>query len=234
MSAASATQVARDATAVVGPNVLLRPVVERAILPTASYVGGPGELAYFAQVSAVAETLGLPAPLVLPRWSGLIVEPHIERLLARHALTFDDLRDPHAAEGHLARAALPRPVTDALSGFRTGLRSLTQSLAMIASAPDTGDDALLPKSVVAGLTRDFDRRAERLERRVVATAKRRSGEMLRELTTLRAALYPRGKAQERTLNFLPMLARHGPPLLMQMLDRAREHAERLMPADRDG
>ena len=30
---------------------------------------GPGELAYFAQVSAVAQALGAAAPLALPRWS---------------------------------------------------------------------------------------------------------------------------------------------------------------------
>ena len=41
-----------------GPNVLLRPVMERSILPTVAYVAGPGEYAYFAQVSAVASGCG--------------------------------------------------------------------------------------------------------------------------------------------------------------------------------
>src|ERR1041385_575547 len=48
------------------PTVLLRPVLERAILPTAAYVGGPGEIAYFAQVTAVSDALGVPTPLVIP------------------------------------------------------------------------------------------------------------------------------------------------------------------------
>jgi uncharacterized protein YllA (UPF0747 family) len=71
------------------------------------------------------------------------------------------------------------------------------------------------------------RRLERLERRAVAAVKRREGELLREVATARAALWPLGKPQERVLNLLPMLARHGPPLLELMLERAREHATML-------
>ena len=52
-----------------GPNVLLRPVVERAILPTATYIGGPAEIAYFAQIMPIADTLGVARPTIVPRWS---------------------------------------------------------------------------------------------------------------------------------------------------------------------
>jgi bacillithiol synthase len=69
-----------------GPNVLLRPVAERAILPTVAYVAGPGEFAYFAQVRAVAESLGAAAPLAVPRWSATLIEPHVAGLLARYGL----------------------------------------------------------------------------------------------------------------------------------------------------
>ncbi len=34
-----------------GANVLLRPVLERSLLPTLTYLAGPGELAYFAQIA---------------------------------------------------------------------------------------------------------------------------------------------------------------------------------------
>jgi hypothetical protein len=44
---------------VLSPNVLLRPVIERALFPTVAYVAGPGEFAYFAQVQAVASALSV-------------------------------------------------------------------------------------------------------------------------------------------------------------------------------
>jgi uncharacterized protein YllA (UPF0747 family) len=66
-------------------------------------------------------------------------------------------------------------------------------------------------------------RLQRLERRYVAAAKRREADLMRRVATARAHLYPDGKRQERALNFLPMLARVGAPLLDAMRDAARAH-----------
>ena len=79
--------------------VLLRPVLERAILPTAAYIAGPGELGYFAQVTAVAEALELPLPLVVPRWSTTLIEPRLQKTLNTLGVAASDLADPHASRG---------------------------------------------------------------------------------------------------------------------------------------
>ena len=47
---------------------------------------------------------------------------------------------------------------------------------------------------------------------------------MRDIAIARTSLFPLGKPQERVLNFIPMLARHGQPLLAQMRARASEHA----------
>ena len=60
---------------------------------------------------------------------------------------------------------------------------------------------------------------------------RRSTETARDIATARAALYPRRKPQERALNFLPMLARQGNPLLDAMIAEAGRHAARLVVPD---
>src|SRR5204862_311164 len=61
-------RIAADEPARLSPNVLLRPAVESAILPTVAYLGGPGELRYLALTPPVYDRLGIPRQLPLPRW----------------------------------------------------------------------------------------------------------------------------------------------------------------------
>ena len=205
--AASAADAADDA---LGPNVLLRPVMERAILPTVGYVAGPGELAYFAQVSAVAGALDAATPLAVPRWSCTIVEPHVERLLARLGLDAGALRDPHAAEGRVARAAMPDALRAALADA-----ALAAERALAAVRGAEGGDAV-PDAVVAGAAAGVAGRLGRLERRYVAAFKRREAALVRDVGTARGALWPLGARQERVLNALPLFARHGDALVARM------------------
>jgi len=208
------------------PNVVLRPVAERAMMPVIAYLGGPGEVAYFAQSSAAAKALGAESPLVLPRWSGMIIEPHVQRLLARHHLAADDLRDPHAAESRLARAGLPEKVRSALAQYASGAVALNDALRRALAAGDA--PPLVPDAVLDGARNNIAYRLERLERRIVAAAKRREAAAMHDIAVARASLYPLGKPQERVLNFIPMLARHGQPLVDAMIARASEHASLLL------
>ena len=71
------------------PNALLRPVFQDAILPTSAYIGGPAEIAYFAQSQVLYERiLGRTTP-VLPRLSATLIEPAVAEVLAQHELEFD-------------------------------------------------------------------------------------------------------------------------------------------------
>ena len=229
---AEATAAAAAAQGLLSPNVLLRPVVERALLPTAAYVGGPGEIAYFAQVTAVADAIGLERPLIVPRWSTTIVEPHVARILSRLGIDESELADPYRAEGRLASEAVPPTIANELAGFRLELDRRAKTLT--AATSETG----LPLSpeVVEGARRALQHRIERLERRVVAAVKRREHETMTQIATARGALYPLGSRQERALNIIPIVARHGIVVIDRMLAAARPHARALVgaesPADR--
>jgi bacillithiol biosynthesis cysteine-adding enzyme BshC len=203
-----------------GPNVLLRPVVERTMLPTATYVGGPAEIAYFAQLSPIADTLGVARPGIVPRWSCMIVEPHVEKILEKLYLLPEDLRDPHEVEARVARALLPKRVMEELSATRAFLDERLEALGEAVAA----EQAPVGPAVTVGLRANLMRRLDRYERRLISGAKKQYSDVMQEIGTARGSLYPLGKPQERSLNFVPLLARYGDALRDEMLDAAREHA----------
>jgi len=220
-----ASRVADSESAVLGPNVLLRPVIERAILPTVTYVAGPGELAYFAQVSALAAALELPIPMVVPRWSTTLLEPEVIALLERYELTVDSLADKHGPERDLAARLLPESVRAPIEALRHAVATQT---ALLATATGTDGEALLPTTVADGAERDIARRLERLERRYRAAVKRREEGTFTDIARLRGSLRPGGAPQERALNILPFLARYGSGVLSDMKTVAREYADELV------
>jgi bacillithiol synthase len=204
------------------PNVLLRPIVERHILPTVAYLGGPAEIAYFAQVGAVAAALGSDLPLILPRWSGIVVEPRIQKILERHGLSPDDFSDPHAVETRLAAQSLPPELRDALVELRRTVEGQVATLA------ERHDDRLVSARVLEGLRRNLLHRVERLERRYTAAVKRSGSSALHDIAVARASLYPFGAPQERILNGIPLMARYGDELFASVIPEVRAHVNSLV------
>ncbi len=200
-----------------GPNVLLRPIIERQILPTVTYVGGPGEVAYFAQVSAVADALGVARPRIAPRWSGTLLEEHVEHMLGRLDASIDDFADPHAVESRVAREAISEPVRGAIESLRRALDSSSDAMRRDAQTNDA-----LSRSV-GTMRAGVEHRLERLERRYAAAIKQIGSETLRDVATVRATLFPGGAPQERVLSFVPFLARYGDAAIDATREQARLH-----------
>ena len=222
---ADAATVAREAeSGTLGANVLLRPVLERSLLPTLTYLAGPGELAYFAQVSPIASALGAPAPVVSPRWAGEVLDGDAYRAIDRLGLSEAMLRDPHAAEQHVAQRLLDDGISDTLERLRVAVDAQLRALR------DSVDGAGAPVShdVIAGLSRDLTHRIDKFEHRVLGGVKRIEIEAMRELAYLRASLRPLGKSPERVLNLLPYLARFGVGLLLRLRDASVSHAQALV------
>lgn len=75
-------------------SALLRPVLQDTWLPTAAYVGGPGEIDYFAQMEPIYDAFELPMPAIIPRARFTIVEVRTARELESLGLTADDAAAP--------------------------------------------------------------------------------------------------------------------------------------------
>jgi bacillithiol biosynthesis cysteine-adding enzyme BshC len=201
--------------------VLLRPVVERTLLPTVAYVGGPAEIAYFAQCTAVADALDVPRPVVVPRWSTTIIEPRVARALDRIGMSVEEIADRDAAANRLAMRALPSDVETTLGSLEASVRSHVDALRSSA-------DAVIAGEALDGAERSLEFRLQRLRRRFLAAVKRRELDAMQHLLTAHGSLFTGGGRQERALSWAQLLVRYGAPLIDAMRAEAGRHSAALV------
>ncbi len=194
------------------PNVLLRPVVESALLPTVAYLGGPGELRYLALTAPIYERMRVPRQTVLPRWSGVIVEPKVDRILEKFGIDLLELLEPPGTlEARLVRSQLPDSVTRTLQALREELISGYDRLARGAAEIDP----TLTKSV-QGTKNQALATLKDVEKKLLQHLKRRQEVELGQLARARVLVLPEGQPQERVLTIASFLARYGPALLQEL------------------
>jgi len=196
------------------PNVLLRPVVESALLPTVAYLGGPGELRYLGLTPPVYRRMGVAPQRPLPRWSGVLVEARVDRVLEKFGVELRDLMQPPGPlEARIVRSRLPESGVTALAALRAAIES---GYATIGRAAIEVDPTL--EKPVQGVKNQALAGAHEVEKKLLHHLKKRQETELAQLARARAAVWPQGKPQERVLNVVPFLARYGPSLLGEIRD----------------
>jgi bacillithiol biosynthesis cysteine-adding enzyme BshC len=200
------------------PNALLRPVFQDRILPTAAYIGGPAEIAYFAQSAVVYEKiLGRVTP-VLPRLSATLIEPAIATAMATHEVS-------------LAQMFEARTV-DALA-LRLGARAMPiegkRKIAAVGNAMDIELTALT--EYMSAMSADLARAAgvsaskmryqmNRLRRMAAAFEVQKEASLKKHATAMMLNLFPDGHLQERLLAGVWFVARYGDALPELLVEHA--------------
>ena len=200
----------RDADpAVLSPNVLLRPVVESVVFPTISYVAGPGEIAYFAQLADYFEAFGVRMPVVYPRLGATPVEGKIRKVLDKFGLDLEALQRPfHEVAGEIARDGMPEGVRTALGGLRGAIAKGMGDL-----QSDTGSiDPTLRGPIEHARGQAFGA-IDDLEKKIIHAIKRENEVALTQLEKAQLHLFPLGRAVERIQSPFYYLVRYGEAVL---------------------
>jgi bacillithiol biosynthesis cysteine-adding enzyme BshC len=198
------------------PNALLRPVFQDAILPTAAYVGGPAEIAYFAQSAVLYEEIARRVTPVLPRLSATLVEPAVGAVMAQHEVQLPQIFEAATAEALAQRlGARAMPIEE------------KRKLAAVGNAMDTELTALT--DYMAAMSADLGRSAEvsaskmryqmdRLRRMAASFELQKEASLGKHAAALALNLFPDGHPQERVVAGVWFLARYGdrlPELLVE-------------------
>jgi bacillithiol biosynthesis cysteine-adding enzyme BshC len=199
-------------------SALLRPIVQDALLPTVAYVGGPGEINYFAQLSPLYAHFGLTSPLLVPRARFRCMDARTRRRLAQLGLKAADLSAPPDELRARLPATFPAGLTDPKELRALVERQVAPAVDRIASAVEAAGAHLqrpakrVRASVAHGLGCLIDRYARTLVERDETT--------LRRIHRLELALFPNRTPQERYYGWPSLAGRVGVAALKRLvLDR---------------
>jgi bacillithiol biosynthesis cysteine-adding enzyme BshC len=190
------------------PNVLLRPLVQDHLFPTVAYVGGPAEVAYFAQIDPLYRFYQRPAPVIWPRAGFTILDTEASESLERHAL---NLEDCFQGKNHVVRKILlaePGRAEVLLAGMRQRIEQEFEEMKPALTSMDISLGASAET-----IRRKLLHRVASLQSKFVNFEMRRNASLDQEVSHLLDCCYPNGNLQERELGVHSLLARHGLSLL---------------------
>ncbi len=198
-------------------NVLLRPVLQDYWLPTLAYIGGPAEIAYFAQAAVVYEKLLGRVTPILPRMSATLIEPRIERLLNKYAVELPELFHGECQlRDCLAARSLPAELKQ---DFEQARQSVEAAMARLRGSLKTLDPTLVEAASRAASKMHYQ--VNRLEKRAAQAELRRTDILSRHAAQIANALYPNKSLQEREIGALYFYANHGPELIDRLIALAQ-------------
>lgn len=200
----------------ISPNALLRPVMQDALLPATAYVGGPAEIAYFAQSQVVYQHVLGRNTAVLPRFSATLIEPRLARIMEHYQLTLPDVfTTGEALAQRLGARFMPveakRKLSAAGNALDRELKALTEWM--------HGQDAALGHAADVAASKMLYQ-MNRLRRLSANFALKRDEKLRRNADTLCRNLFPHGDLQERVLAGVSFLAEMQSALPEALVDHA--------------
>jgi len=187
------------------PNVLLRPICQDYILPTAAYVGGSSEVSYFAQVMPNYKFFDVVSPIIFPRSSGTIIESHLYSIIEKYGLSLPDF--------YMDKNILIEKVVKIVSEInfdelfdksereiKVTLNGLKENLLSI----DTNLIQPIEKSIAR-----IEQTISTLKEKSKGAEGRKHKTLITQLQKVRDAVYPNNNLQEREINFFYFANKYG-------------------------
>ena len=196
------------------PNVLLRPVAQDYIFPTAFYIGGPSEISYFAQVLPLYNIYQIEPPIIYPRSSVTLLEKNIASILEKYDLSITDVfTDNDKLKSEVINTILPNSLDEIFNRTSTDIELAFDKLKERLFEFD--------KTIADASTKyrqKTNHYLEELKEKAIDAQKKKHEVTLRQIDKLSAAIYPDTNYQERVMNFIYFAYRYGTDLMNKIFE----------------
>lgn len=199
------------------PNVFLRPLVQDHLLPVAAYVGGPGEIAYYAQMREFYTIFEKRMPSIIPRVSMTLVERAIDRISGE--LPFQWTEYSQRTED-LETAYVKKTDDSDLERLFRVWRGHVEELSRFKSKEIRAIDPTLEASA-GKATAIYLHELDKLKGKVYRSVKEQNQIQIERIRRIQNNLFPNGSLQEREIAFIYYMNKYG----LRVWEKLRELLE---------
>ena len=196
------------------PGVLLRPVCQDYLLPTAVYVAGPSETAYFSQALPLYEFHNITPPIIYPRASATLLEKNIAGIVDKFQLSIPGIfKDTEAVKRTILNGLSEQNVQELFSEAEMNISAAFGRLKGGLDALDKtiGDSSIkYYEKTISYLNELKSKTGQANEKKHETT--------VRQLEKAFLNIYPHQNLQERELNLIYYLNKYGLSILDKLID----------------
>lgn len=187
------------------PNVLLRPLLQDELLPTVAYIGGPGEISYYAQMASMYNVFDKVMPVVLPRFSATIIESGIERIIEKLPFKFSDYtgRVEELESEYIEQTNAP-DLEDIFSSWKEKVEEINNSM-----IPEIRNIDPTLENTAGKANAIYFTELDKLKGKLYKSVKQQETTQLNRISKIKQNLFPMGNLQEREVAFIYYMNKYG-------------------------
>ncbi|MCG7334154.1 bacillithiol biosynthesis cysteine-adding enzyme BshC [Sporosarcina sp. ACRSM] len=207
--------IAKEEPWLLSNNVATRPLMQDLVFPVLAFVGGPGEIAYWALLKDAFHHLQMKMPIIVPRMSMTLVTPQVKHALAGKAFTVEDvmLGQASIAKAHFAEELKNDQFEAVLQETET---LLTEQYRKIEEVIDHEGPML--QEILTKNLQFHTKQLNYLKGKAEEATVLKHATALRTYSLLEGELFPEGILQERLYTPYAYLNAYGPSLIQDICE----------------
>lgn len=200
------------------PNVVLRPICQDYLLPTAAYIGGPGEISYFAQFLPAYRHYDITMPVIYPRSSVSIIEGKISKFMNNFNVKLEDIFHHNFLVSKVVEKLSEVKVEDEISKYTDELNKIFYDMRNMTVKVD---QTLL--NSVDNIKEKTKQSFEHLKGKLINAQARKSENTTTQIDKVTNNIYPNHKLQEREINILYFMNKYDVTFIKKLFHEIDEN-----------
>lgn len=201
-------------------NVVTRPLMQEFLFPSLAFIGGPGEISYWAELGRCFHSVELEMPPVIPRISLTLLERHIESTMEELGEPVQDVLQDGLEEKRKAwlyKQEL-QSIEETLSSFKEQYKDVHGKFR------EVGTETLPHmKPAFEKNWNLIDKQFSYIHRLIERSAYEKHETVMKKYERVELALLPKGMPQERVWNICYFLNRYGLDFVQRLCELPLKH-----------